>query len=90
MSNNKVNWLEYEFTVYEPEATTWNETAGIYIFCGSNQRGQWVALYIGQPRPQLSARQHKPTGTPKLFRNGLETRPLRNMAKMIQANSSAA
>ena len=45
--NNTAKWLSYEFTVYVPD-TTWNDVAGVYIFCGVNAQNQWVALYIGQ------------------------------------------
>lgn len=44
---DKVTWLTYEFSVHQHNAN-WNATAGIYIFCGLNQRGQWFPLYIGQ------------------------------------------
>jgi hypothetical protein len=46
--SDKVSWGTHEFTVYVPSRTTWNDVAGIYIFCGLNSQGQWVALYIGQ------------------------------------------
>lgn len=42
-----VTWLTYEFTVYPPD-TSWNDVAGVYIFCGVNPQNQWVALYVGQ------------------------------------------
>jgi len=44
----KVKWLDYEFDVYNPGGTTWNDVPGIYIFCGLNSAGRWVAHYIGQ------------------------------------------
>ena len=45
--SDTVKWLSYEFTVYTPGAT-WNDVAGVYIFCGVNAQNQWVALYVGQ------------------------------------------
>ena len=42
-----VKWLTYEFTVHTPN-TTWNDVAGVYIFCGINAQNEWVAFYIGQ------------------------------------------
>ena len=45
--SDTVKWLSYEFTVYTPN-TTWNDVAGVYIFCGVNAQNQWVALYVGQ------------------------------------------
>ncbi len=43
----KVSWSSFQFTVYTAN-TTWNDVAGIYIFCGLNPQNQWVSLYIGQ------------------------------------------
>lgn len=45
--SDKVTWLTHEFSVHQHGAN-WNDTAGIYIFCGLNQQRQWVPLYIGQ------------------------------------------
>ena len=42
-----VNWLSYEFTVYERN-TNWNNVGGIYIFTGLNLQNLWVAYYIGE------------------------------------------
>jgi len=42
-----VRWLSYDFLVYDPNAT-WNDIAGIYIFCGLNAQNLWVPLYVGQ------------------------------------------
>lgn len=45
-----VKWLSYDFGVYD-DKTTWNNVAGIYIFCKIvkiNQQEFWKALYIGQ------------------------------------------
>jgi hypothetical protein len=44
---NTVSWLNYLFTVYDPN-TSWNDVGGIYIFSGLNQNRLWVAHYIGQ------------------------------------------
>lgn len=41
-------WLSYEFTIYEMDSASWSELAGVYIFAGIAQNGQWSALYIGQ------------------------------------------
>jgi excinuclease UvrABC nuclease subunit len=42
-------WSGYDFLVYDPHNTTWNDVSGIYIFTGLNlQVNRWVALYIGQ------------------------------------------
>lgn len=45
--SDKVTWLTHEFGVFQHDVK-WNDTAGIYIFCGLNQQNQWVPLYIGQ------------------------------------------
>lgn len=45
--NNKVTWLGHEFGTY-PLNTTWNDVAGVYIFCGINAQGYWVPVYVGQ------------------------------------------
>lgn len=42
-----VKWLSYELGVYAP-STTWNDVAGVYIFCGVSAQNKWVPLYIGQ------------------------------------------
>lgn len=44
-----VRWLGNEFLVCDPQTTTWESHAGVYIFCGSapDQR-HWRALYVGQ------------------------------------------
>jgi excinuclease UvrABC nuclease subunit len=44
--NDKVNWLNHEFTVFNPDAA-WNEVGGVYIFCGS-VKNQWQPFYIGK------------------------------------------
>ncbi len=46
----KIKWLNYEFGVYDPETTTWNDVGGIYIFTGLNPQGRWRAFYIGQAK----------------------------------------
>jgi excinuclease UvrABC nuclease subunit len=47
---DKVKWKSYEFEVYDPDNTKWNDVAGIYIFTGLNARGLWVPFYIGQAK----------------------------------------
>ena len=51
MSEGKAVWLDYEFTVYNPEVTDWHEVGGLYIFAGlgSDPQGnlEWHAYYIG-------------------------------------------
>lgn len=42
-----VTWGSYNFGIYS-QAGDWADVAGIYIFSGKNQQGQWVARYIGQ------------------------------------------
>lgn len=44
---NKVIWSSYEFTSYTTNSS-WNDVAGVYIFCGINAQNQWVPLYVGQ------------------------------------------
>jgi len=44
---DKATWLSYEFNSYAPNST-WNDVAGVYIFCGVNAQNQWVPLYVGQ------------------------------------------
>lgn len=44
---DNITWLSHEFRVY-PLDTTWNNVAGVYIFCGINTQGYWVPLYVGQ------------------------------------------
>jgi hypothetical protein len=39
-------WGGYEFTIYDPATTTWNDVPGIYIFAQPVQNG-WYAKYIG-------------------------------------------
>ncbi len=36
-----------EFNIYDPKTTTWNSSAGLYIFAYYNGQ-HWQALYIGQ------------------------------------------
>lgn len=48
MSILTVKWMDYDFTVFQPNATTWNDIPGIYIFAKESQPGIWHALYIGQ------------------------------------------
>ena len=43
-----VQWLSYNFMVYNPLMTTWNDVAGVYVFTGLDRIGRWIALYIGQ------------------------------------------
>lgn len=43
-----VTWLNYQFEVYEPRRTTWNDSSGIYIFTGIGPNGRWRAYYIGK------------------------------------------
>ncbi len=45
--NHAVNWLTYAFGVYQKN-TSWSARAGVYIFCGLNERGLWRPYYIGQ------------------------------------------
>jgi excinuclease UvrABC nuclease subunit len=45
--SDKVQWLSYEFTVYQ-QSVQWNNVGGIYIFAGLNQQNQWVPYYIGK------------------------------------------
>lgn len=45
--SNTAKWLSYDLGVYEP-GSTWNDVAGVYIFCGVSAQNKWVALYIGQ------------------------------------------
>lgn len=46
-----VNWLDHEFTVYEPD-TDRNAVPGLYIFSGLQKDDQgtlrWHAFYVGQ------------------------------------------
>jgi excinuclease UvrABC nuclease subunit len=42
IGNNTLDFTDYDTN------TTWNDVAGVYIFCGVNQANQWVPLYIGQ------------------------------------------
>jgi hypothetical protein len=46
MSN--VRWHVYDFIVYDPKDTKWNDIGGVYIFTGPNVLGKWMALYIGE------------------------------------------
>lgn len=50
--SEKAVWLGHEFTVYDPEDTSWNEVGGLYIFAGlvKDQQGnpRWHAYYIGK------------------------------------------
>jgi excinuclease UvrABC nuclease subunit len=41
-------WSSYNFTIYDPAITTWNDFGGVYIFAGANYLNQWTAYYIGQ------------------------------------------
>ncbi|HEV8580857.1 MAG TPA: hypothetical protein VGX68_17465 [Thermoanaerobaculia bacterium] len=43
-----VSWLGYDFDVYDPLTTTWNDVGGVYIFAGTNHQNEWAPLYIGQ------------------------------------------
>jgi hypothetical protein len=46
--SNQVSWLQgRDFDVCDRHGD-WNHSAGIYIFTGLNDAGQWVPLYIGQ------------------------------------------
>jgi excinuclease UvrABC nuclease subunit len=38
---------KHQFSVHR-HTDNWNAVAGIYMFCGINQEGQWSPLYIGQ------------------------------------------
>ena len=46
-----VNWLGYEFEVYQHDVN-WLEVAGLYIFAGRGKgllgSHQWHAFYVGQ------------------------------------------
>ena len=45
----KVSWGGYEFNVYDPAVTNWNDVPGVYIFAGlDNAKLWWYAKYIGQ------------------------------------------
>lgn len=44
---SNITWLGHEFRTY-PLDTTWNDVAGVYIFCGINAHGYWVPIYVGQ------------------------------------------
>ena len=44
---DRASWDGNEFHILKHD-TTWNDTAGIYIFCGVNQQNQWTPLYISQ------------------------------------------
>lgn len=50
--STKATWLKHEFTVYDPDTTTWHEVGGLYIFAGlvKDQQGtpRWRAYYIGK------------------------------------------
>ena len=49
MSNETAYWLTYEFKVYDPLTTTWNDLPGVYIFAKVNEfTNRWKALYIGE------------------------------------------
>lgn len=43
-----VKWEGYNFEVYDPSQTTWNDYPGVYVFAGINPVNQWVPLYVGQ------------------------------------------
>lgn len=45
--SDTVRWLSYDFNVYL-HGGQWNNVAGIYIFAGPGQPGQWIPYYIGQ------------------------------------------
>jgi excinuclease UvrABC nuclease subunit len=45
--SNKVTWLTHEFSIHQ-HGENWSAVAGLYIFAGKNQAGQWSPLYIGQ------------------------------------------
>lgn len=47
---NQTVWLGHTFTVFDPRGTTWNETAGIYIFCGVSPQNKWTCLYVGKTK----------------------------------------
>lgn len=44
----KTYWLNYGFDVFDPDKTTWNDVAGIYIFAAITPDYKWKAIYIGQ------------------------------------------
>jgi excinuclease UvrABC nuclease subunit len=46
--NSQSAWGIHVFTIYDPDLTSWNEVAGIYIFCGVSPQNYWMPLYIGQ------------------------------------------
>jgi excinuclease UvrABC nuclease subunit len=46
MSNTAL-WLNYDFLICD-YSTQWNNSPGIYIFAGLNERYNWVAYYVGQ------------------------------------------
>lgn len=48
--SDKVTWSSYEFQVFSPDNTTWNDVGGIYIFAAINAENRWVALYVGQAK----------------------------------------
>lgn len=44
---SKVNWNGHTFSSHLP-TIPWSNAAGIYIFCGVNNRNEWFPIYIGQ------------------------------------------
>lgn len=49
MSVSKTYWLNYEFLVFDPRNTRWENVGGLYIFAGLNRtRDAWLAYYVGQ------------------------------------------
>ena len=49
MTQQTVNWLGYEFEVYNYEPiSAWSDVPAVYIFAGLNQGGAWFPLYIGE------------------------------------------
>jgi excinuclease UvrABC nuclease subunit len=40
-------WSSYNFYVFT-DRTNWNESPGVYIFCGLTAQNQWEAYYIGK------------------------------------------
>jgi hypothetical protein len=42
------NGQSLDCTIYEPNSTTWNKIAGLYVFAYASDETHWRALYVGQ------------------------------------------
>ncbi|SRR6266498_650429 len=47
MADSVVWARKHQFSIHR-HGDNWNAVAGVYIFCGINEQGQWSPLYIGQ------------------------------------------